>query len=109
LGTGTKLLPLPSSRDGQFPRGGQNQREDLSINRPWNGRSPFLDKLFASDVCKTKYLASIKKLNTSVIQPDELKKEVAELVEVLRDPVRKESKERLASFNKAASGESILL
>lgn len=90
---------------GQFPRGSQKQREELSVNRPWNGRSSFLEKLFASDVFKTKYLAALKKMNTSVIQPNEIKKEVAELAEVLRNPIGKESKERLASFNKAVSGE----
>lgn len=90
---------------GQFPRGSQKQREDLSVNRPWNSRSSFLEKLFASNVFKTKYLAALREINTSVIQPNEIKKEVAELAEVLRDPIGKESKERLASFDKAASGE----
>lgn len=89
---------------GQFPRGTQEQRENLSINRPWNGRSSFLEKLFASDSFKSKYLDSLRKINQSLIEVSELDKQVMELTGLLQEFIGKESEERLETFKKAGSG-----
>ena len=89
---------------GQFPRGTQEQREGLSINRPWNGRGAFLEKLFVSDKFKSKYLAALGSINNSIIRIPEIEKQVQELAGVLRESVKNESEERLKSFDKAASG-----
>ena len=89
---------------GQFPRGRQEQREQLNIHTPWNGRNPFLEKLFAAASFKSKYLEMLGELNQSVLQPGGIHPQVDGLATLLRDPIKEESEVRLEGFEKAAAG-----
>lgn len=104
-----KFSFIPWDQDqvfGQFPRGSQEQRETLSIHKPWTGNNNrFLEKMFKVEAFKTKYLAALKELNQSVFRPDRFSPQVDALAAVLRAPIAEESESRLAGFNKAAAGE----
>ena len=45
---------------GQFPmRGTQEQRENLSIHKPWEGENRFLERVFKVEAFKKAYLANL--------------------------------------------------
>jgi len=93
---------------GQFPRGStQEQREQLSIQRPWSGDNRFLERVFKTDAFKKAYLARLQEFNGSLLKPDRLSRQVDELAAVLRAPVQEESPEKLAELNRAAAGERV--
>lgn len=93
---------------GQFPRGStQEQREQLSIQRPWSGNNRFLERVFKTDAFQKAYLARMKEFNESILKPDRLSWQVDELAAVLRAPVKEESAEKLAELNKAVAGERV--
>jgi spore coat protein H len=108
--TTRKFLFIPWDQDqsfGQYPRGSQEQREQLSIHKPWNEGNAFFEKMFKVEAFQTRYLAALKAINESVVQPDRINRQVEELANVLRAPVGEESADRLAELNKAAAGEMI--
>jgi spore coat protein H len=108
-----KFSFIPWDQDqvfGQFPRGSHEQRETLSIRKPWTGNgNRFLEKMFKVEAFKTKYLAMLKEFNGAAFRPDRFAPQVDELAALLRAPVAEESDARLGSFNKAAAGEILPL
>lgn len=105
--TSNKFMFIPWDQDqsfGQFPRGSQEQRERLSIHKPWNGGNEFLEKMFQVEAFKGRYLAALKEVNESIIQNDRIDRRVAQLAERLRGPVGEESVDRLAELDNAAAG-----
>ena len=106
-----KFVFIPWDQDqtfGQFPRGTtQEQRENLSIQRPWSGDNRFLDRVFKTEAFKKLYLARLREFNDSICKPDRLARQVDELAAVVRGPVKEESAERLAELDRAAAGERI--
>jgi spore coat protein H len=107
-----KFLFIPWDQDqpfGQFPRGSQEQRENLSVQKPWTGENPFLKRVYASQAFKMAYLANLRELNKTVFQPERLHRQVDELAAVIRAPIQEESKERLAEFDKAAAGQKLTI
>jgi spore coat protein H len=93
---------------GQFPRGStQEQRENLSIQKPWSGENRFLERVFKMDSFKKAYLARLQEFNASISRPDRLARQVDELAAVLRPPLQEESPARLAELNRAAAGERV--
>lgn len=108
-----KFSFIPWDQDqvfGQFPRGTHEQRETLSIHKPWTGNSnSFLEKMFKVEAFKTKYTAMLKELNESTLKPDHIIPRVDALAAVLRTSVAEESEARLAAFDKATAGEVFLL
>lgn len=108
--TSNKFMFIPWDQDqsfGQYPRGSQEQREQLSIHKPWNGNNLFFEKMFKVEAFKTRYVAAMKDINESVVQVDQINRQVDELAVILRGPVGEESADRLAELNKAAAGEVI--
>jgi spore coat protein H len=107
-----KFSFIPWDQDqvfGQFPRGSHEQRETLSIHKPWTGNNRFLDKMFKVPAFKAKYLAMLKEFNGAALQPERIMPQVDALAAVLRAPVTEESPARLAGFNKAVAGEVLPL
>lgn len=103
-----KFSFIPWDQDqvfGQFPRGSQEQRETLSILKPWTGNNRFLEKMFKVEAFKAKYLARLKELNESTLKPERIIPQVDALAAVLRGPVAEESAARLDAFSKATAGE----
>ncbi|MHB8865805.1 MAG: CotH kinase family protein [Pirellulaceae bacterium] len=91
---------------GQFyPIGTQEQRETLSINKPWAGENRFLERVFKVEEFKRRYLAYLKKFHTTICRPERIADQVDELATVLRPHVEAESAEKLAQFDRVVAGE----
>jgi spore coat protein H len=94
---------------GQFPRGTDEQRENLSIHKPWTSENRFLEKVYQSETFKKAYLAQLLAFNKSLFEPERIHRQVDELAAVLRAPIQEESAERLAEFDKAAAGHKVTI
>jgi spore coat protein H len=107
-----KFLFIPWDQDqpfGQFPRGTQEQRENLSIQKPWTGGNRFLERVYKSEVFKTAYLARLAEFNKTIFEPERIHRQVNELAAVLRAPIQQESPDRLSEFDKAVAGQKLTI
>ena len=108
-----KFLFIPWDQDqtfGQFPlRTSQEQRDNLSIHKPWSGANRFLEKVFKTEPFKKAYRARLEEFNKSIFQTQPIHRQVDELAAVLRSPIQEESRERLAELNKAVAGEKFTI
>jgi len=107
-----KFLFIPWDQDqpfGQFPRGTEEQRENLSIHKPWTGGNGFLERVFKVESFKTAYRARLNEFNKTILEPERLHRQVNDLAAVLRVPVQEESPERLGQFDKAAAGQKLTI
>lgn len=107
-----RFLFIPWDQDqpfGQFPRGTEAQRENLTIHRPWSGENRFLERVFKVESFKKTYLARLQEFSRTIFQPDRIHQQVDELASALRGPIEEEGPERLASMNKAAAGEKVTI
>lgn len=99
---------LPWDQDhsfGQFPyTGSQEQRNDLSIHRPWAGRNRFLERVFATDQFKKLYLARLEEFSRTIFDPQRFSIQVDELAAAIRPAVQEEAK--LDRFDRAVAGTS---
>jgi len=106
-----KLEFIPWDKDhsfGQFPPvGGQDDREQLSIHRPWMGENPFLERVFKVPAFKTLYLARLTEFGRTLFLPERFAKQVDALAPVLRPAIEQESREKRARFEQTISGEVI--
>ncbi|WP_035611815.1 CotH kinase family protein [Haloferula sp. BvORR071] len=103
-----KFVFIPWDQDqgfGQFPRGTQEQRETLSIAKPWTGNNRFLERMFKVEAFQTNYRKFLKEFNEKQLSAQTLIPQVDELAMVLRAPIAEESEERLTAFQKGTSGE----
>ncbi len=94
---------------GQFPRGTQEQRENLTIQKPWTGENRFLERVFKVDSFKKAYLAKLQEFSGTLFEPARIQRQVDELANVLRGPLEEESSEQLAALNKATIGEKVTI
>lgn len=107
-----KFLFIPWDQDqpfGQFPRGTEEQRKNLSIHKPWTGENRFLERLFKSESFKKAYLALLRDFNNTLFEPERIHRQVDELAAVLRVPIQEESKDRLVEFEKAVAGQKLTI
>ena len=107
-----KFLFIPWDQDqpfGQFPRGTQEQRENLSIHKPWTGENRFLERVYKSESFKKIYLARLADFNKTIFEAERIHRQVDELAGVLRTPIQEESPERLSEFDKAAAGQKLTI
>jgi len=93
---------------GQFGmNGSQEQRENLSIRRPWRGENRFLERVFKVEAFKKLYLAKLDELSKTIFKPDRFHQQVNELAAVLRPAVAEESEDKLERFDKVVAGEPV--
>ena len=90
---------------GQFFRGTQASREQLSILHPWTESSRFLERLFQVDGFKKLYLARLQEFSATIFRPERFHRQVDDLAAVLRPAIKEESGERLQRFDRAVAGE----
>ena len=58
---------------GQFyPLGTQEQRETLSIHKPWAGENRFLERVFKVDEFQRRYLAYLKEFDATICRPERI-------------------------------------
>jgi len=108
-----KFTFIPWDQDqtfGQFPRGStEEQRENLSIQKPWSGENRFLERLFKTESFKKAFLVRLQEFNGTIFEPAAIRRQVDELANVLRPAIQAESPERLTELNKAAAGERVTI
>jgi hypothetical protein len=105
-----KFMFIPWDQDqsfGQFPRGSQEQRENLSIHKPWTQENRFLEKLFRVDSFKGTYLARMREFSETLFKPAHISRQVNELANVIRDPIKEESPARLTDLNNSVEGKKV--
>lgn len=90
---------------GQWTRT-QKEREQLSLNKPWDKENVFLERLFSVPEFKDSYLAYIKIFNDSLFQPERINAQVEALAEVLRPAIQEDSPENIELFNRLVSMDS---
>jgi spore coat protein CotH len=107
-----KFLFIPWDQDqpfGQFPRGTEEQRKNLSIQKPWTGENGFLERVYKTESFKTAYLAMLAEFNKTILEPERIHRQVDELAAVLRAPIQEESPERLSEFEQAVAGQKLTI
>jgi spore coat protein CotH len=93
---------------GQFPMAGsQEEREKLSIEKPWQGTNHFLQRVFKVEAFKTLYLAKLREFSKTVFIPDRFYRQVDEIAAAIRPAVKEESEGSLSRFEKVAAGEAV--
>lgn len=105
-----KFSFIPWDQDqpfGQFPRGTQEQRENLSIRQPWTGENRFLKRLYGNEAFKAALLKHLRAINKTLFEAPRIHAQVDELAGVLRAPIQEESAARLSEFEKAAAGKEL--
>ena len=103
-----KLIFIPWDQDhsfGQWTRT-QEEREKLSLNKPWDKENMFLERLFSVPEFKNTYLSYIRVINDSLFNPERINAQVEELAEVIRPAIRDDSPENLELFNRLVSMDS---
>ena len=103
-----KFSFIPWDQDhsfGQFPmNSSQDQRNNLSIHKPWIGRKRFLERCFAVRAFKELYLRKLDEFSRAVFQPARFAAQVDEIASLIRPVVQEESK--LDRFDRAVAGTS---
>ncbi len=90
---------------GQFNRASQEQRDKLSIKRPWQGENYFLERMFKVEAFKKLYLARLDEFSKTLFSPDRIAKQVDQIAAVIRPAVQEESESKLERFDKLVAGE----
>jgi spore coat protein H len=93
---------------GQFPMAGtQEQREQLSVLKPWRGANRFLERVFKVESFKKLYLATMKEFSKTIFLPERLSQQVDQLAPAIRPAVAEESDVKLARFDTVVAGGSV--
>jgi spore coat protein H len=95
---------------GQFPlMGSQEQREQLSMAKPWQGQNKFLERVFKTEAFQALYRARMEEFSKTIFQPDRFVKQVDELAAAVRPAVKDESEAKLERFDKVVAGEPVAM
>jgi hypothetical protein len=93
---------------GQFPMiGTQEQREKLSVRKPWQGESRFLERVFKVEAFKKIYLTRLSEFSTSVFLPGRTSQLVDLFGAAIRPAVKEESERKLARFDQVVAGQPV--
>jgi len=90
---------------GQFNRASQEQRDMLSIQRPWQGENFFLERMFKVEAFKKLYLARLDEFAKSIFVPERIAQQVEQVAAVIRPAVQEEAETRLSRFDRLVAGE----
>lgn len=104
-----KFSFIPWDQDhswGQFGmRGTQDEREHLSIHKPWQGENHFLERVYKVEAFKKPYLAHLEEFSKTIFRPHRFEVQVDQVAAAIRPAVKQEGEEKLERFDKAVSGE----
>src|SRR5690606_3148712 len=104
--TTRKFMFIPWDQDqsfGQYPRGSQEQREQLSIHKPWNEGNAFFERMFKVEAFKTRSQAALKEINDTIATPNQTIQKVEDLASIQRSPIGEKSADNHAELNLAAA------
>jgi len=106
-----KLHFIPWDLDhsfGQFPMmGTQDLREQLSIDKPWQGENRFLERIYKVEASKKLYHARLAEFSDTIFKPERLMQQVDEVAAAIRPAVKAESGAKLTRFDKVVAGENV--
>jgi hypothetical protein len=101
-----RFIPWDQDRSwGQFNRASQEQRDRLSIHRPWQGDNFFLERMFKVEAFKKLYLARLDEFSKTIFKPERIAQQVDQIAAVIRPAVQEESESKLARFDTVVAGE----
>ena len=90
---------------GQFGMGAsQEQREKLSIHRPWRGNNPFLDRVYKTDAFKKLYITRLEEFSKTIFAPERFHQQVDEIAAAIRRAIKEESEQKLIRFDTVIAG-----
>jgi spore coat protein H len=93
---------------GQFQvLGTQEQREQLSILKPWVGENRFLERLFKVAAFQTRYKTHLQSFQATLFKPERFQQQVDSVAAAIRQAVQEESPEKLAQLDRAIAGETV--
>lgn len=122
LGPGQNLYLHRDSRTGRFVmipwdldhgfgqfgmRGTQEEREQLSIHKPWQDEVKFLERLFKVPAFKRLYVGHLAAFQKSLCDPRRIAAQVDALAAVLRPAVKEEGGPRQPRFELAVAGKPL--
>lgn len=90
-------------------QGSQEEREQLSLRKPWSGENRFFERVMAVPAVRDAYLARLKEFQQTIFQPARIARQVDEVAAVLRGAVAAESPDKLARFDKVVAGEAVAM
>lgn len=90
-------------------QGSQDEREQLSIRKPWSGENRFFQRVMGVSAVRDAYLDRLKEFQGTILQPERLAKQVDDVAKAIRDAVKEESPEKLERFDKVIAGESVAM
>jgi hypothetical protein len=106
-----KMRLMPWDLDHSFGQfyliGTQEQRENLSIAKPWQGEHRFLARLFDLDSFQSLYRAQLREIGEKLWRPERLKAQVDQLAKALRLAVEEENAGKLTRFDRVVAGETV--
>ncbi|MDB6029894.1 MAG: hypothetical protein JWM16_232 [Verrucomicrobiales bacterium] len=93
---------------GQFQMmGTQEEREQLSLQKPWVGENRFLERLFKVGRFQTFYKTHLLSFQVMLFKPERIQRQVENLAAIIRPAVQEESADKLAQFDRAVAGEMV--
>lgn len=100
---------IPWDQDHSFGqmRGTQEERENLSLDHPWQGENRFLSRVFKVPAFQKLYHNYLGEFSKTLFQAERLASQVDDLAKVIRPAVEAESKEKLERFDQVVAGESV--
>ena len=92
---------------GQFNRASQDERDKLSIQHPWQGENPFLERMFKVEAFKKLYLARLDEFSKTIFDPARIAQQVDQIAAIIPPAVQEESEAKLDRFDKLVAGELV--
>jgi hypothetical protein len=87
--------------------GTQEQREQLSIEHPWQGQNRFIERMLKVPYFHKIYRARIQQFSGTIFKPERIFAQVDALAPILRPAVVEEGGEKLERFDLALKGETL--
>ncbi len=109
--TTRKFQFMPWDLDHSFGQFGlmatQEQRENLSLRKPWRGENRFLERVFKVEVFKKLYFAKLDEFSRTICRPERFAQQVDEIAAAIRPAVVDESADHLARFDRVVAGDPV--
>lgn len=106
-----KLHFIPWDLDHSFGQfflmGSQEQREKLSIEKPWQGQIRFLERVYKTEGFQKMYRARFEEFSKTIFRPERFLKQVDEVAAAIRPAVKDESDSKVERFDKVVAGEAV--
>jgi spore coat protein H len=86
-------------------RGSQEEREELSIHKPWMGQNAFLERVFKVEAFKKPYLAALQEFSATLFRPHRFAVQVDQIAPVIRPAIKDEGGGKVEDFDRVVAGQ----